>query len=82
MLKFALRRVKTSASCQTYRGPNQWDSLSSQGCPTWDELISKEQLVVINQAGKREYTAVARARASMKRVKMAATMTSMDELMR
>ncbi len=63
---------KAHTNCRNCGGPHRSDSRSCLARPTRSGPVTKEQLVTIRQASQREFAAVARAKAAVKRAEAAA----------
>ncbi|KAI1002490.1 hypothetical protein K3495_g5711 [Podosphaera aphanis] len=63
---------KDHTKCRNCGGPHRSDSRSCLARPTRSGPVTKEQLVTIRQASQREFAAVARAKAAVRRAEAAA----------
>ncbi|KAI0993503.1 hypothetical protein K3495_g14682 [Podosphaera aphanis] len=63
---------KAPSKCRNCGGPHRSDSRSCLARPTRSGPVTKEQLITIRQASQREFAAVARAKAAVKRAEAAA----------
>ena len=64
---------KAHTKCRNCGGPHRSDSRSCLARPTRSGPVTKEQMVTIRQASQREFAAVARAKAAVRRAEAAAT---------